>query len=154
MYNVLDRTKEVELTVFRNELFTLQLDFEYNQGDITTLYLLAFPTEIGTLRTLRDLTGKHLPLLKSIRDNSYQAIENKFGLPKSQVKALFHYYPTYFHLHVHFVHVEVQANVSAFCGKGVLLEDVIEHLEMDGDYFKKKTMVVHVGEQHPMFKIF
>jgi hypothetical protein len=28
--NILDKSKEVELTVFRNELFTLQLDFEYN----------------------------------------------------------------------------------------------------------------------------
>ena len=91
------------------------------------------------------MTGKHLPLLKSIRDNSYEAIEKKFGLPKSQVKALFHYYPTYYHLHVHFVHSEMKEAVGAYCGKGVLLEDVIENLEMDGDYFKKKTMVVHIG---------
>ena len=28
--NILNKSKEVELTVFRNELFTLQLDFEYN----------------------------------------------------------------------------------------------------------------------------
>jgi hypothetical protein len=66
---------------------------------------------------------------------------------------MFHYYPTYYYLHVHFVHAEMKERVGAYCAKSVLLEDVIDHLEMDGDYFKKKTMIVQIGEQHPMFKI-
>jgi hypothetical protein len=37
---------------------------------------------------------------------------------------------------------------------GVLLQDVIDHIEMDGDYFKKKTMLMQVGSNHMVYKIF
>jgi len=38
-------------------------------------------------------------------DESYPAIEKMFGVPKEKLKAYFHYQPTYYHLHVHFIHV-------------------------------------------------
>jgi hypothetical protein len=41
--------------------------------------------------------------------------------------------------------------VGGYCCRGVLLDDVIEHLQMDGDYYKKKTMMVQVGETHPVY---
>lgn len=150
--NILDKSKEVELTVFRNDLFTLQLDFEYNKGDITTLYLLALPIQTD-LKTIRDLNGTHLPLLRSIRDNSYATIQSRFGLPRTQIKCLFHYYPTFYHLHIHFVHVTMNEQVGGYCCKGVLLDDVIEHLEMDPEYFAKKTLMVQVGDMHPIFRM-
>jgi m7GpppX diphosphatase len=152
IYNILEYKKEIELTMFRNELFTLQLDYSYNFSDIKTLYLLAIPIE-RDLKTIRDLTGEHLPLLRSIRDNSLATIEEKFKLPRSQIKALFHYQPSFYHLHIHFVHTSMSDRANAKNGRGVLLTDVIEHLEMDSDYFKKKTMTCNVGENETLFKI-
>jgi hypothetical protein len=35
----------------------------------------------------------------------------------------------------------------------VLLQDVIDNLKIDSDYYKKKTMTVHVGEGHGVFKL-
>lgn len=67
---------------------------------------------------------------------------------------MFHYYPTFFHLHVHFAHAKMTDQVGAFCGKGVMLDDVIEHLEMDGDYFLKKTMLVVIGEGRELFRLY
>ena len=66
---------------------------------------------------------------------------------------MFHYLPTFFHLHVHFAHAKTIERSGAFCGKGVLLDDVIDHMEMDGDYFLKKAMMIQVGEQHALYKI-
>jgi len=73
MYNVLDNKKEQELTIFENEHFKLQKDYKFNEGDLTTLYLLAIPTT-RTLKSVRDLTADHLPMLNSILENSYKAI--------------------------------------------------------------------------------
>jgi m7GpppX diphosphatase len=88
------------------------------------------------LKTIRDLNGSHLELLKSIRDESYASIQKQYGLHKSQIKAFFHYYPTYYHLHVHFVHVKVFEKAGAVVGKAVPLEDVIENIEMfDSNYY-------------------
>ncbi len=36
-------------------------------------------------------------------------LSEKFGLPESQVRAYFHYQPTYYHLHVHFTHLNYAA---------------------------------------------
>ncbi len=73
VYNILDFSREVELTIFRNDLFTLQLDYEFNHTDLNSLYLLALPLDIN-LKSIRDLTSEHLGLLRSIRDESYKAI--------------------------------------------------------------------------------
>lgn len=124
----MDSKKEVELRVFENEQFMLQKDWKFSDRDIETLYCLALPMQ-RDLRTIRDLSKEHLDLLKSIRDNSYASIEKQFGLPKSQVKAFFHYFPTYYHLHVHFVHVKIFDKAGVMAGKAVFLEDVIENIE-------------------------
>jgi hypothetical protein len=43
--------------------------------------------------------------------------------------------------------------VGGYCCRGVLLDDVIDHLEMDPEYFAKKTMMVQVGDMHPVFRM-
>src|SRR5690606_6182931 len=103
--------------------------------DIETLHLIAMPLT-RKLTSVRDLTSEHLELLKSIRDYSYRAIEKTFGLPKHKVRAFFHYHPTFYHLHVHFAHVNRIEKVGAFLGRGLLLEDIIENIEMKGDYYQ------------------
>lgn len=107
------------------------------------------------LRTIRDLNKEHLDLLKSIRDNSYASIEKQFGLPKSQVKAFFHYFPTYYHLHVHFVHVKIFDKAGVMAGKAVFLEDVIENIEkFDPNFYQKKTLLSYIGSETQLFKLF
>jgi hypothetical protein len=41
--NVLDGTKESELQIFENEHFKLGKDYKFNEGDLSTLWLLALP---------------------------------------------------------------------------------------------------------------
>lgn len=89
---------------------------------------LAIPLQTD-IKCLRDLRSEHLPLLRSIRDNSTRAISERFGLKATQIKALFHYLPTFYHLHVHFVHSSQTDTVGATNGKGVLLDDVIDNIE-------------------------
>ena len=43
------------------------------------------------LRSLRDLTGEHLPLLKNIQERGTEAIAEKYGLQKSQVCIFLHW---------------------------------------------------------------
>ena len=131
MYNVLDNKKEQELTVFENEHFKLQKDYKFNEGETTTLYLLAMPKN-RALKSVRDLTGEHLPMLKSILAESYELIEAKFKVPKHKIIAMFHYLPTYWLLHVHFVHIDKQIRDAR---DHIPLEVVIDNIEMMTDYY-------------------
>lgn len=81
--------------------------------------------------SVRDLKPEHLPMLKSIRSESLAAIELKFGIPRAQMRAFFHYPPTYWHLHVHFAHANMLSKASCFAGRAILLDDVIANLEED-----------------------
>jgi len=94
------------------------------------------------------LTAEHLPLLKSIRDNSLNSIEEKLNVSRTLIKVLFHYHPTFYHLHIHFAHVEMTLKMGGYCCRGVLLEDVITNIEMDSNYYQKVTMMCQVGENH------
>jgi m7GpppX diphosphatase len=130
IYDVLDEKKEKELRVFENEFFMLQKDWKFNVGDdLKTLYCLAIPKQ-RDLKSIRDLDSTHLPMLNSILHESYSAIEKMFGLPKQKLKAYFHYQPTYYHLHIHFVHVEHPAHAQA-----VGLEELIFNIELASDYY-------------------
>lgn len=114
MHNVLDGTKETELTVFENEHFKLQKNYKYNEGELKTLYCLAIPLKAREMKlaSVRDLTADHLPMLKSIRDESFKAIEAKFGLPRQKIVAFFHYLPSYWLLHVHFQHIDMYQSMA------------------------------------------
>jgi len=69
MYAILEGRAETELKLFENERFVLSKDWEFNGGDVQTLYCLAMPKQRDLL-TLRDLRREHLPLLKEMLDLS------------------------------------------------------------------------------------
>ena len=149
VYAVLDGEKEVDLRVHEADGFMLQKDYKFNEGDIATLYCLAFPKQ-RDLRTVRDLTGAHLPLLKAIRDESLTAIESTFKVNRSKILSYFHYQPTFYHLHVHFVHVDCSTRDTR---DSVSLDGVIANLEMLSDYYQRATMTYKIGTQMPLFKV-
>ena len=71
-------------------------------------------------------------MLKAMRDESLSAIETTFKVPRDKVMSYFHYQPTFYHLHVHFVHVDrcmrdIRENVS--------LDSVISNIEMVSDFY-------------------
>ena len=151
MHNVLDGSKETELNLFTNEHFKLQKDYKFNEGDLKTFYCLAIPMSARDqkLKSVRDLTSKHLAMLKSIRAESYKAIESAYGLPESKVHAYFHYLPTYWLLHVHFVHADFAEKDAR---ERVALDTVISNIEISGNYYSKCTLSYSVGAEHALCK--
>jgi len=90
------------------------------------------------IRTLRDLTGAHIPLLKSILDQGKAAIAETYGVEGNQLRIFVHYIPQFYHLHVHFTRLWNDAGVQV--ERAHLLEDIIQNLESDDDYYAKRTI--------------
>lgn len=40
---------------------------------------------------------------------------------------------------------------SLYAGKAILLDDVIEHLEKDGDHYAKCSLTITIGEQEELY---
>lgn len=90
------------------------------------------------LRTIRDLTIEHLPILKDSISVSKKLIASLLSISPSQIRVHFHYLPTFFHLHVHFSPLS-QTSSSSTCERAVLAHRILEELETKeavlGGYF-------------------
>lgn len=114
------------------------------------LYCLAIVLR-RDLASLRDLRHQHLPLLRNVLQRGLQAIQQRFGVPVGEVLVFLHYRPSYYHLHVHFVHVDSEPTHGMQAGKAHMLTDVISAIEACGDFYERATLACAVGENDPLY---
>lgn len=112
---------------------------------IDNLFLLCLVYD-RALRSVRDLRGTHLPLLRAMLSQSLACIHNTYGVRHDQVRVYVHYLPQFFHFHVHFARVDCVDGTEA--GRALLLEDIIQWLEEDPDYFTRATLHLSLPQNH------
>ncbi|XP_029298251.1 m7GpppX diphosphatase isoform X2 [Cottoperca gobio] len=142
VYNILEKKAEAERIVYEDldpdVGFVLLPDFKWDQKQVDNLYLIAITHQRG-IRSLRDLTSEHLPLLHNIFQKGKAAILQRYSLPSSKLRVYLHYQPSYYHLHVHFTKLGYEA---PGCGveRAHLLADVIQNLQSDPEYYRTRTL--------------
>ena len=72
---------------------------------VDALYCLAI-VKRRDVRSLRDLTAAHIPLLKNVLSEASAAINDRYGLAADALRAFIHYPPSYYHLHFHFLNAK------------------------------------------------
>ncbi|XP_039311687.1 m7GpppX diphosphatase isoform X1 [Solenopsis invicta] len=152
--NILEHKAEQESIIYedpdKDSGFVLVTDFKWDKQK-DTLKLLALPYQ--KIRSLRELNGSHLPLLKNIRDAGTAAISKKFDIPASQLRMYFHYQPSYYYLHVHFCYLMFEAP-GIYAEKAHLLSTVIRNLELMSDYYTKAVLSYVVFKDSPLYEKF
>jgi m7GpppX diphosphatase len=150
--NVVSGKKERERLLLDKEDYVLNVDtkwrshpdasavprFEWHGHEsVTDLYCLAIVKD-GGITSLRDLNSRHIPLLQSIVNDGSEAIEKIYGVQRNQLRIFVHYQPQFYHFHVHFTRLwnEVGCQVE----RGHLLSDIIQNLQMDGEFYSKRTI--------------
>ncbi|KAI0483310.1 HIT-like domain-containing protein [Xylariaceae sp. FL0804] len=140
VYNIIEGTREASDVIYRTPLgrdvndegFLLLPNLHWDRRTVEALHLLAV-VERRDLWSLRDLRRKHVPWLRRMRARLVSATVATYGahgLEADQLKLFFHYQPTYYHLHVHVVHVMLEAGgATQSVGKAVGLDAIIEQLE-------------------------
>lgn len=141
VWNIIDGKTEVEDVIFRtpkgrdgDEGFLLLPDLNWDRKTIEGLHLLGL-VERMDIWSLRDLRKKHIPWLRHMRDKLIDATTSTYqDLEADQLKLYVHYQPTYYHFHIHIVHVALESGATQATGKAVGLESIMEQLEhMAGD---------------------
>ncbi|GMR59444.1 hypothetical protein PMAYCL1PPCAC_29639 [Pristionchus mayeri] len=142
VYNFIDGRSEAERVIFKDidpqNGFVLAPDLKWNGEDMENLYLLAVVNRRG-IKSVRDLTANDIPLLENVRDKGLAAIREKYNVRPDQMRVYFHYQPSFFHLHMHFVILSYDAPASSVY-QAILLDDVINNIQMDSLYYKKATL--------------
>lgn len=156
VYNILEKTAEADRIIHENpdssNGFILIPDFKWNQKQLDDLYLIAICHRRG-IKSLRDLTAEHLPLLRNILQEGKEAILKRFGVAGSQLRIYLHYQPSYFHLHVHFTALSYDAP-GCSVERAHLLSDVIDNLELDPQYYQKRTLTFALRADEALLKKF
>lgn len=155
--NILEERSEMDSLIYADRDpqsgFYLLPDSKWDRRNISGMYLLAISKD-PAIRSLRDLDGnKHLDLLKGIRRAVHEQVPIRYsGITGAQLRCFIHYQPTYYHFHVHVVHVDMVDGIGALVGQAHLLDDVIDNLGNFGaDFYQRKTLTYQLGRNHELF---
>lgn len=139
VFNIIEGKKEVEDVIYRTELgqagdegFLLLPDLNWDRETLDALHLLAL-VERRDIWSLRDLRRRHIPWLEHMRAKLMDATVATYpSIERDQLKLYVHYQPTYYHFHIHIVHVALEAGATQATGKAVGLDSIIETLKAMG----------------------
>ncbi|XP_016059934.1 PREDICTED: m7GpppX diphosphatase isoform X1 [Miniopterus natalensis] len=155
VYNILDKKAEADRIVFENPDpsggFVLIPDLKWNQQQLDDLYLIAICHRRG-IRSIRDLTAEHLPLLRNILQEGQEAILRRYQVKGDRLRVYLHYLPSYYHLHVHFTALGFEAPGSGV-ERAHLLAEVIENLERDPEHYQQRTLTFALRADDPLLKL-
>lgn len=141
VFNIIEGRKEVEDVIYRTPLgrdgdegFLMLPNLHWDRKTIEALHLLGI-VERRDIWSLRDLKKKHIPWLSHMKAKLVDATVKTYPqIDTDQLKLFVHYHPTYYHFHIHVVHVMLDATSTQSVGKAIGLDSIIEQLEsMSGD---------------------
>jgi hypothetical protein len=102
VYNILDGNAEQDKILYRDDKIIIIPNYSWNGKNNQKMHLLTFPTD-KNLKSIRDLNGSHIELLKHCKNKTFEVIKNTYGFDKDIIKTFLHYAPSTYHLHIHFV---------------------------------------------------
>ncbi|EDW53854.1 GM23573 [Drosophila sechellia] len=89
VYNILEHKQETERIVYEDKDpktgFILLPDLKWDGRNVETLYLLGIVHK-RDIKSLRDLNGSHLDLLRNVRQASKDAISKLYGINPNQLR--------------------------------------------------------------------
>ena len=134
IYNIIDGITEQENIMFRDEFSITMPTYTWDTTNVDKLHVLCIPID-KTIRTIRELTRDHFFLLKHMKKITLDKIEEVFGLKEENLKIFFHYKPSTFHLHLHFVNTK-HKDIGLLMEYSHELDSVLFNLQMDDNYYK------------------
>lgn len=157
VYNILFEGKEAETIVFhdtdKHDGFVLLPDMKWDKINMDSLYLCAIVNRTD-IASVRDLNESHLEYLVNIRKQIQTVTSEKFPVKKDELRIFIHYHPSYYHFHIHVVNIKHQGLGNGIAvGKAILLDEVIENIRAQSDYYQSRSITYVLGENHGLWKI-
>jgi hypothetical protein len=134
IYNIIDGVAEQDKILYKDDLCIIIPTYIWDTVNIDKLHILCLPTDTS-LRSIRSLTSEHISLLEHMKKVTLETIKNKYGLEECYLKIFFHYDPSTYHLHIHFVntaHYDARSSVEY----SHELNSVMFNLSVYSQYYK------------------
>lgn len=137
-----------------NDGFILLPDTRWDGETLESLYLVALMYR-NDIKSIRDFRPQHKDwlikinsLLKSVIPPCYN-----YAIRADELRIFIHYQPSYYHLHVHVVHIKHPGlSGGLHDGKAIQIDDAIEYLDFLGsDGWNAASITYTIGENHPLW---
>jgi m7GpppX diphosphatase len=138
IYNIIDGTSEQDSILYRDELCIIIPTYMWDGKNIDKMHVLCIPTDIS-LRSIRSLNSSHIPLLEHMKRETIRVIKNKYGVDEHYLKMFFHYEPSTYHLHIHFLNV-AHHDARSSVEYSHELNNVIFNLSICHDYYQRSIL--------------
>jgi m7GpppX diphosphatase len=138
IYNIIDGTSEQDSVLHRDMLCVVNPTYIWDGKNLDKLHILCLPTDL-TLRSIRSLTSEHIPLLEHMKKVTLNVIKEKYGINECHIKMFFHYEPSTYHLHIHFVNV-AHHDARSSVEYSHELNNVIFNLSICPDYYQRAIL--------------
>jgi m7GpppX diphosphatase len=156
VFNILEGKAEQEDVLYQEHGeygFLVSPDLNWDRKTMEGLHVLAL-VERRDIWSLRDLTKSHIPWLREMHTKILRVVSQKYELAEDRLKLYLHYQPTYYHFHIHIVHVALDAGATQAVGKAFGLENLISQLDCmaDGKGMADLDITYTLGENHDLWK--
>jgi m7GpppX diphosphatase len=138
-YNIIDHVAEMERIIYEDKYIILIPDYKWNNS-IDTLHILCFFKD-KKLYSIRELNDSHIKMLEDSLINCKKCIKEKYNILEENLLIYFHYHPSVWQLHIHFTNIKL-INNSILIPRAHLVNQLIENLRIDSDYYKKVKLEV------------
>eukprot|EP00928_Gymnodinium_smaydae_P070785 TRINITY_DN54554_c0_g1_i1.p1 TRINITY_DN54554_c0_g1~~TRINITY_DN54554_c0_g1_i1.p1 ORF type:complete len:334 (-),score=42.28 TRINITY_DN54554_c0_g1_i1:7-981(-) len=147
--NIIEGRKEVENVVPELSGNGLVIVKDYKWQDMKNTDELYYQCLFSdtSVRSLRNLTGDHVPILKRIRDTVVPGLALRHGLESDSLMTYVHYHPTFWYFHVHVVNTrhtmftrEGQSMFLSAMDRFHKLETVLALVEANGAHYAEASL--------------
>jgi m7GpppX diphosphatase len=142
--NILNGKQENDKIIYQDNDFVLLPNFKWDTISIKDLYylgILKFKDKNKPIRTLRDLNNSYIDSLENMLNKGKKIISEKHKIELNKILVYVHYYPSYFHFHVHYTLVNNEISRHGF-PNNFFLSEIIQNIKIDSDYYKKVELEV------------
>jgi len=140
IYNIIDHKAEQESIIFEDDNIIIIPDWKWNRN-IRELHILGIYKD-KSLRSIRDLDSSHLKMLQDSIRVGCEIISKHYDFKLDNILTFFHYHPSAWQLHVHFMNVSDKKTRSATLPRAHSSSLVIQNLELIDDYYKKVNLEI------------
>jgi len=137
IYNIIDHKAETEDIIYENKDIIIIPNYNWNR-DNNNLHVLGIFKD-KRLKSIRDLRNEHIEILEESIKNGKNIIKDKYNFDINNLIIYFHYHPTVWQLHIHFINKNYISD-SYTLPRAQLASTVIENIKIDSEYYKKVKM--------------
>ncbi len=138
IYNIIEGISEQESVLYRDDQCIIIPTYMWDGKNIDKLHILCMPTDV-TLRCIRSLNASHIRLLDHMKRKTVEVIKNKYNLDEQYLKMFFHYEPSTYHLHIHFVNIANHDSRSSI-EYSHELHSVMFNISICNNYYKQAIL--------------